>query len=118
MSWLDAFLLTQVVEVPIYLYALRRAVPKKPRRLAVAFGASAVTHPVVWLVIPELVYAGWSPLPATYATLVLVAEGFAVLVETAWLRAFDLRRALLWAFGANMASFGTGQLLRLLTGWP
>lgn len=117
-GWLDAFLLTQVVEVPIYLLALARLEPRRPARLAVAFGASAVTHPFVWFVIPDLVYAAWNPLPGSYAVLILLAESFAVGVEAGWLRAFGLRRALLWALGANMASFGAGQALRLLIGWP
>lgn len=116
-GWIDAFLLTQVVEVPIYLYALRSAVPRRQARLAVAFGASAVTHPIVWFVIPELVYSPLDPLRG-WATLIVVAEAFAVGVEAVWLRAFSLRRALLWSLGANMASFGIGQLLRALIGWP
>ena len=45
--WAFAFLFTQVVEIPIYMRGLRVGPVK-------AFGASAITHPVVWFVIPHL----------------------------------------------------------------
>jgi hypothetical protein len=117
-----AFALTQLVEVPIFAPALRGGRdPRSPRpllaRVAIAFGASALTHPVVWFVMPLVAVAiltaaarvgiavGAAGGALVYGAL---AEGFAVLVEAAYLRAFGVRRALLWSLGANTASVVVG----------
>jgi hypothetical protein len=116
-AWLWAFLLTEAVEVPIYLSALlARDDPEHPFEhfvpaLLVAFGASALTHPIVWFVMPQMI-------PGSYVLMVAMAEAFAVLVEAAWLRAFGLRRALWWALFANAASVLVGLGLRRTFGWP
>ena len=125
-----AFATTQLVEVPIFALALRSARPSRPSRplaarAAIAFGASAITHPVVWYVMPRvtlallvLVARGGFSLGVTAATLVYgaLAEGFAVVVEAAYLRAFGVRRALLWALFANAASGLVGTAVVLLLG--
>jgi hypothetical protein len=116
LPWLSAFVLTQAVEMPIYVRALREdpaTIERLPIAIALAFGASALTHPVVWFVIPELV-AG----PDDWLTMVIVAELFAILAEAAWLRAFGLRRALAWAAFANAASVLVGLGSRALFDWP
>ena len=117
-AWLAAFVFTQVIEVPIYAHALRRserdepaALASWPAALAVAFAASAITHPVVWFVMPQLV-------PERYLLMVGAAEAFAVLVEAVWLRAFGLRPALLWALFANATSLTVGLASRRMFGWP
>ncbi len=106
--WLVAFAITQAVETPIYV----RAQPGQrwPRRLAVAFGASAVTHPFVWFV-PRTLFGDW-------VVYVLVVEAFAVVVEALWLRAFGVARAGWWSLLANAASVAIGFGLRALLGWP
>lgn len=113
MSWLHAFLFTEVVEVPIYLFALRSAPLTLPRvpKVAVAFGASALTHPVVWFVFPEIFG------PRNYLSMVLAAEAFAVLAETYWFSVFGLRRPFAWSFVANAASLGIGLALRTQVQW-
>lgn len=130
-AWLSAFVLTQALEVPIYALALgrdREGGPGRwPARLGIAFLASAVTHPCVWFVIPRIFYSGWYDelaygWPALgehrYALFFGVAEGFAVLVEAGLMRAFGLRRALLWALLANATSAGLGLVARHFIGWP
>lgn len=112
--WLSAFGVTQAVEIPIYLRALREREPiieRLPVAIAVAFGASALTHPIVWFVMPRLIAGDW-------LTMVLVAELFAIAAEAAWLRAFGLPRALAWAAFANAASVLVGLISRQLFGWP
>jgi hypothetical protein len=117
-AWLGAFAFTQAVECPIYVYALGEARPRRSRagRAAVAFGASAITHPVVWFLFPWL----WIRLgyPGGYWTMVAFAEAFAVLVEAAYVWGFGLSAALGWAVVANAASLGLGLLLRSAFGWP
>jgi hypothetical protein len=107
MGWLAAFTLTQLIEVPIYARALRG----RRMRWVAAFGASALTHPVVWWVFPRL----W---PAGYWSMVLAAEAFAVLVEALYLRLFTgLPRALAWSLAANGASCGAGFVVYAALGW-
>jgi hypothetical protein len=105
-AWLRAFLFTQIVEVPIYVRGLRCS------RLA-AFGASALTHPVVWLVFFGRFWR------ADYTTRFASAELFAWLVEAAYFRfLLGKRGALLWSFVANAASVLLGLACRRLFGFP
>lgn len=105
-NWLIAFGLTQLVEVPI----LAAWIPGRALtgRVALAFGASALTHPVVWFVIrPAMAPGAWGPY-------VLAAELFAVLVEAFYLWRLRVRDPLLAAVVANGASWGIGRLLAYL----
>jgi hypothetical protein len=121
-AWLSAFLFTQAVEIPIYVALIRRegrrGSPPVERGLAgpvaLAFGASAVTHPIVWFVIPQIAYD-------SYWDMVARAELFAVGVEGLYLYAFQLaglRRAFGWSLLANASSFGLGLSSRAIFGWP
>jgi hypothetical protein len=104
-AWAVAFLFTQMVEVPIYCVGLRVG-------WLSAFGASAITHPLLWFVL-------FPYLHLSYVWQIIVGESFAVLVEAAYF-AFLLRRrrALPLSVLANAASFGTGMLSRWLFGVP
>jgi hypothetical protein len=117
-----AFTLTQLIEVPIYMRGARV-------RPTIAFGASALTHPVVGFVIPHVadaIYAWMSRrgievvYRQDFRTLgfALLAEGFAVVVEAIYLGAFKVKRAFAWSLLANAMSAGIGYLLSSLTGWP
>lgn len=107
LAWLRAFVFTQAIEMPVYRATLRAPWVR-------AFGASAVTHPVVWFFFfhPDF------PLH-DYDTRVVLAESFAVLAETAW---FTGLRGPWRAFGASLlangASAGLGMLTRRLWGVP
>ena len=106
--WYQAFLLTQIVEAPIYSLALR----KKwlfPLVLLAALGASTITHPVVWFGFPRLGISYW--------WMVVLAELFAVLCEAIYLRLLGVRDALLWSLLANAASAGAGFAIRAIWGW-
>lgn len=112
--WAAAFLLTQAVEVPVYLRALRTgALAGRPAavRFAAAFAASLVTHPFVFLLLPRL----W---PGSYLGYVAAAEAVAVLVEALWLRAWRVESPLAWSLGANAASTAVGWVCRGVFGWP
>lgn len=121
-AWFDAFVFTQAVEIPAYVLAIRHAQrtghADRPRTLfwqiVLAFGASAITHPQVWYVIPRI--------PSTsYVEYLIRAETFAVVVEAFYFYSFHIvymRRALAWAFVVNALSAGLGFLSRDLFGWP
>ena len=105
--WLLAFAFTQLVEVPIYVRLFRCSIPA-------AFGASAITHPIVW-------FGFFNPLlyGTPYWPRVIAAELFAWLVEAAYFAFVWKRpRALLGAFVANAASVSAGFLSRWLFGMP
>lgn len=103
-AWWQAFLLTQLVEVPIYLYGARTL--PTVSRIVLALGASAVTHPIVWFIFP---WHEWPFLPTA-----LVAEAFAIATEALLAHLAGLRRAIVWSFVANAASMMIGLALRSL----
>jgi hypothetical protein len=106
-AWLVAFVFTELVEIPIYKTGLSVSV-------LAAFGASAITHPIVWFVFFD---PRWGT--GHYAARLVAAELFAWLVEAAYFRfAFGKRRALLWSFVANASSLGLGLISRALFGAP
>jgi hypothetical protein len=114
LRWLVAFAFTQVVEVPLWVFVLgRQASPKRSlaTRALIAFGASALTHPIVWFVFPRIV-------PFGYVVMVALAETFAVVAEAFYTRAFGLRRALICSLLINGASAGLGFACRSAFGWP
>lgn len=127
-GWVSAFLFTQAVEIPVYVALMRRALAEgraeRPRRLplqiALAFGASAITHPVVWFVLPGLAPSFADP-GAAYIEYVVRAESVALIVEAFYfytLCATRFRRALLWSLLANGLSAGLGFASRAVFGWP
>lgn len=129
-AWLGAFVFTQAVEVPVWMAALGRrragqgggadaatdgagggaAMGGPGARFAVAFGASGLTHPVVWFVLPQLGLPYW--------TYVAIAETYAVAVEALWGWRWGLRHAWAWSLLANGLSFGLGMVSRRAFGWP
>jgi hypothetical protein len=109
--WVAAFVFTQIIEMPIYAWALRERVRHPAARAAAAFGPSALTHPVVWFVIPHLI-------AHPYLAYLAVAETFAVVVEAIYVRAFGVRRALLCSLAANGASVAMAMITRRLFHFP
>lgn len=125
MTWLPAFLLTQLVEVPVYLVVLHRRwrapsptgltateptttrTPATPRwsRVAVVALASGITHPLLW-------FAYW-PLTIDalgYALALAIGELLVVTAEAGWLvlHRVPARHALGASVIANGASLLVG----------
>ena len=106
-DWPGAFLLTQLVEAPIYFRAAR-ALPLL-KRTPYAFGASTLTHPIIWCCLP------WETMP--YATLLMIAECFAIAVEGLWGCCWRVPRPWLTSLVANAISLISGIVIReTLTG--
>ena len=112
LRWLFAYALTQTIEVGVYYRAFGEE-RSRAERLAIAFAASGITHPIVTYVIPELVYTYVSE---DFWVMVAFAEPFAVLAEAAFLACFGLRWwALAWAMAANGSSFLAGLFIYYYT---
>jgi len=112
-AWLSAFLLTQLIEAPIYLHRhggglWRRAGALKALSLALA--PTCATHPLIWWPLHAYAHArGWS-----YLTYALTAEGAVVVAEGWLLWALGARRPLRVALLANALSALAGLALRAL----
>ena len=104
LQWLHAYLLTQVIEVPLYLRAGRRR-PDHSSLLAAA-GASTLTHPILWFCFP------WGP--EHYLQSLIAGETFVVLTEAALLYAARYPRPLLTSLAVNAISCATGLALHAL----
>jgi len=125
-AWLLAFLFTQVVECPIYLWAQRGSERRRLARGLVAFGATTLTHPIVWFVIPPFIYRAFPGLTvqplwgtsAAWLLMLVVAESFAVIAEALYLRELEVPHPWRWSIAANMSSVVLGLLSRHFFGVP
>ena len=107
LAWFSAFVVTQLIECPIYRIALKH----RTGPWLWAFGASLITHPIV--------YFGFSAARFdSYVSMLSWAEAFAVLAEAIYLQVLGVRFSILWALGANILSAAIGLGLRSLIGWP
>lgn len=105
-AWARAFVFTQLVEVPIY-----RTTAKVP--LALAFAASAVTHPIVWFVFfSQRFTLGYDMRLVAAETFAVLAEATMMATRLPWSRAFAV------ALLANGSSVVLGEVCRFLWGFP
>jgi hypothetical protein len=114
--WLQAFIITLVIEVPFYVALARGIVPAWRAALAGA-ACSFITHPVlVYFWRPFCQQHGFS-----YTEYIVIGELAVGVIETftffALARPVRLVRALACSFVANAASYGGGNLLHWLGLW-
>lgn len=105
-AWFYAFLLTQAVEIPIYATAARHLTFW--RRLGCAAGASVLSHPILWFLLP------WDRWP--YWITLILGEAYVILVEVYWLRACRVPKPVHWSITANAASCVAGLIYHRLSG--
>ena len=116
--WLEAFILTLVTEVPIFVLLGKRFArslehPPGILRLAAAgaFG-SCITHPLLWFVWPHVV--------ADYTWYVITGELLVALIETvtffAVARPLKLPQAFVVSIVANGISVALGYLIHFVRG--
>ena len=120
--WLSAFVLTQLVEAPLYYWALSAqraphlAAHQGPRwariarRTALSLAPSAMTHPLLWMLWPALA----RPLGLSQWTLTCTGEVLVWLIEGLMLWTLGLRRPWGWSFVANAISALLFPLWRVL----
>jgi hypothetical protein len=113
--WLQAFVFTLNVEIPLFVAVARlgsghekdRRAPLWRLALAGAAG-TCLTHPLLWFVWPRVVH--------DYAAYIASGEILIAVIESATFfalaRPISLPRAIAASFVANGASYGLGILLR------
>lgn len=124
MAWLGAFVLTQLVEAPLYAWCLRRwSTSPTSERVVLALLPSALTHPLLWLGFPTLrEHLSYGAAVGLAETLVVVVEALAIVpfLDAAPGSRRVGRVAL--AFGAavvaNALSVAVGFASRALFDWP
>ena len=99
-TWLIAFILTQVLEVPIWLWAGRKVISSRGKNWLCALGASSITHPIIWTVFP------WSA--GNYVVMLIAAETFVVVVEASWAKWWGIPHPWRISLLANVCSWGIG----------
>ncbi len=105
-QWFQAFVTTQLVEIPLYLRGARKLPAGK--RWLFAAGASSLTHPFLWFAIPWESIA-WEPVD--YWPTVILAECNIVLIEGVFGKSLGVPHPFFWSLTANSASVLTGILL-------
>lgn len=109
-AWLQAFLATAIVEIPIVVALTRGAEEGAGRRAALALFAQLVTHPLVWFVFPHIVGLRGS-------TATLLSEIWAWVAEAAFytltLRGISPTRAAAVSALANGASVLVGSIAHM-----
>ncbi len=107
MTWIMAFILTQVIEITAGMLFWRDDEVSSLRKIATLFGASLITHPMVWFIFPQIRdEAGMS-----YGEYLLMAESYAYGVEALYYYAFRIKHPILLSVIANSCSFLTGVFL-------
>jgi hypothetical protein len=109
-DWPGAFALTLAIELPVYVWRLRRLDFSPGAAAASALGANAVSHPLFWFAFPR-----FSP----YALFFTVGEALCIAIE--WVLLQAARRStgaraapfplLVAALAANAASAAAGLLI-------
>ena len=107
MTWIMAFTLTQVIEITVGMLFWRDDKVSSPKKVAILFGASLITHPMVWFIFPQIRDEGGY----SYGEYLLMAESYAYGVEALYYYAFRVKRPILLSVLANSGSFLTGVFL-------
>ena len=107
MTWIMAFTLTQVIEITVGMLFWRDKEVSSLRKISILFGASLITHPMVWFVFPQIRDEGGF----SYGEYLLMAESYAYGVEALYYYAFRVQRPILLSVIANTCSFLTGVML-------
>lgn len=108
LNWPEAFFLTQVIEMPIYVYCLKRWGHHRAwfNVVFIAFAASAITHPLVWFVFPKIL-----SLKGNYPLFFWAVELFAWSVEGCYFKFFKVKYPWMVSLIGNGASAGVGLIL-------
>ena len=107
MHWAFAFALTLLLELPVYVLALRRPLGGVVRALAVGVAVNVATHPLAWtLAVAHLL--PWLAIEG----LVTLAEGAMIFAAARALgRRLPVHESLLVALAANAFSAGVGLIV-------
>ena len=104
MTWIVAFTLTQMIEITVGLLLWRDQKVSLIRKIGILFGASLLTHPLVWFVFPDM-SAEWG---LSYTEYLLMAETYAYGLEAFYYFSLRVSRPIMLSTVTNSFSFLTG----------
>ena len=107
MNWITAFTITQIIEITIGCFIWKDEKISLYKRILTIFGASLITHPMVWFVFSDIRRDG----NFSYAEYLLMAETYAYSVEALYYYVFKVKRPILLSCAANTGSFLTGLII-------
>ena len=107
MNWIMAFSITQVVEITVGSLFWKDEDISTKRKCLTIFGASLITHPMVWFVFPNIQHEGGF----SYEEYLLMAEGYAYSVEAFYYYVVKVKRPILLSIATNTCSFLLGLLI-------
>ena len=95
--WVEAFAWTLWIEVPIYLWALKKTELSFSNAFSLSIGVNVFTHPALWYLFPRF---------AAYWIWLLVAECLVSLTEglLIGLATSKMKWSIVLAFGVNAVS--------------
>jgi len=96
-----------VIEISVGMIFWRDTAISSLRKISIVFGASLITHPMVWFVFPQIRDEGGF----SYGEYLLMAESYAYGVEALYYYAFRVQHPILLSVIANTCSFLTGVML-------
>lgn len=107
MTWIMAFTLTQVIEITVGMLFWKDKEVSSARKICILFGASLITHPMVWFIFPQIRDEGGF----SYGEYLWMAESYAYGVEALYYYAFRIKRPIVLSVITNSCSFLTGVFL-------
>ena len=105
--WLSAFVITSVIEMPVYLWALRYTDHSQTNKILISLTPSIVTHPLIWWGIPPLI----NQISISEVSYYILVEVIAVLGEYFFLKKLKCNSALSTSLIANGCSATLGSYL-------
>jgi hypothetical protein len=107
MRWAFAFVLTLLLEMPVYAFALRRPLGGTGRALAVGAAVNLATHPMAW----TLAVGALLPYYAIEGGVVVLEAALLFAAARAYGRRLPAHESFLIALAANALSAGVGLLI-------
>ena len=105
-TWLLAFLLTQLIEVSTALLVIKKE--SKVRLALLVFTASSITHPILWFVIHKLCMEQ----ELSHTMFLILGESYVVLIESMLYYIFKMEKPFRCALILNATSFIIGEVLQ------
>ena len=107
MNWITAFTITQVLEISVGNIFWKDTNVSRAKKILILFGASLITHPMVWFVFSDIRNDGGF----SYYEYLFMAESYAYGIEAWYYYILKVKRPVLLSIITNTCSFCAGLLI-------